>query len=124
MTVGASGTVLAAIGAEIWVAFSTAIAGGMAGYLATLQVDNTIVVYNQNATRLSDLRREWRAGQGSDPDERVGFERLVIGTELALTSELSGWVQQMNNAIEANEAGLAAQQAQSEARDRERGGGA
>ncbi len=64
-----------------------------------LQVDNTIVTDNQAAARLAGLQRGWRAMSGAQRDD-AALERLVTDCESALAAELSGWVQQMNDAIQ------------------------
>ena len=93
---GGAGTLLAAAGAEIWIGLTTALSGGALSYLAMLQVENTIVVYNQSASRLAALRRTWNELSESERD----FDKLVADAESVLASELGGWVQQMNAALE------------------------
>jgi hypothetical protein len=113
LAVGGGGTVLAAAGAEVWIALTTAVSAGAVSYLSTLQVDTTIVAYNQSAVQLAGIRRDWLATR-----DEAAFEQMVTRAEQALSSELSGWVQQMNNAIEANEASLAAEHGSADGRDR------
>jgi SLOG in TRPM, prokaryote/SMODS and SLOG-associating 2TM effector domain 1/Protein of unknown function (DUF4231) len=95
---GGAGTLLAAAGFDIWVGLTGGIAAASLAYLGYLQVDNTIVTFNQAATRLDGLRRRWLA---RDPAERdaAALGELVAGTEDVLTTELAGWVQQMNDAM-------------------------
>jgi hypothetical protein len=114
LTIGGAGTIVAAAGAEVWIALTTAVSAGLISYLSTLQVDNTIVQYNQSAAQLASIRRDWLA---IEAETAAAFEEVVTRAERALTSELSGWVQQMNTAIEANEASLAAQHAREDASD-------
>lgn len=98
-TAGAgAGALIAAAGAEIWVGLSTAISVAATAYLANLQLDNTIIAYNQSANKLNGLVREWSAPTANVPD-RAAFEDLVAHSEAVLTTELSGWVQQMNDAL-------------------------
>jgi SLOG in TRPM, prokaryote/SMODS and SLOG-associating 2TM effector domain 1/Protein of unknown function (DUF4231) len=96
LTVGAAGTLLAAAGLEVWIGLTTAIAAAAVAYLATLQVEPTLVAYNQAAGRLESLQRLWSAHPAASRD----FDRLVSEAEGVLATELSGWVQQMNQAIE------------------------
>jgi hypothetical protein len=96
LTIGAVGTLLAAAGLETWIGLTTAIAAAAVAYLGSLQVEPTLVAYNQAAGRLESLQRLW----GAQPAERRDFERLVGEAEGVLATELSGWVQQMNQAIE------------------------
>ena len=95
---GGVGAILAAAGFEIWIGLTTAIGGAAVAYLAYLQVDATIVAYNQSATRLASLQREWSARRETDHDP-ARFEDLVRRGEDVLTTELGGWVQQMNEAL-------------------------
>jgi hypothetical protein len=96
---GGAGAIVAAAGAEIWIGLTTAISGAALSYLAHLQVDNTVVAYNQSASKLARLQREWTA---LTPQEQDGaaLETLVTGGEAVLSTELGGWVQQMNEAID------------------------
>jgi hypothetical protein len=96
---GGAGAILAAAGAEVWIGLTTAVSGAALSYLGHLQIDNSIVVYNQSAGQLAALQRGWNALR---PSERsaAAFETLVTGAESAVTTELGGWVQQMNTALE------------------------
>lgn len=95
---GGAGSLLAAMGFDVWVGLTGGIAAAALAYLGYLQTDNTIVTYNLAATRLAALNRHWLA---LGPDERDGtaFLSLVEGTETVLTTELAGWVQQMKDAM-------------------------
>jgi hypothetical protein len=94
----AGGALVAAAGAEIWVALTTAIAAAPPAYLAYLQVDSTIIAYNQAAARLEILARDWHA-RDCAPHTHEAFDSLVCDVETVLTSELGGWMEQMVNAI-------------------------
>lgn len=95
---GGAGSLLAAMGFDVWVGLTGGIAAAALAYLGYLQTDNTIVTYNQAATRLAGLNRQWLA---FSPDERdaSAFAGLVQAAEHVLTHELAGWVQQMNDAM-------------------------
>ena len=95
---GGVGAILAAAGLEIWIGLTTAIGGAGIAYLAYLQVDATIIAYNQSATRLAALKREWTADDQADADP-ARFEDLVTRGEAVLTTELGGWVQHMTEAL-------------------------
>jgi hypothetical protein len=95
LAAGGAGALLAAAGAEIWIGLTTVLSGAALAHLGYLQVDNTIVAFNQAATQLAALEREFRAANGAAPD----FETLVTRGETVLTTELSGWVQQMTDAL-------------------------
>jgi hypothetical protein len=103
---GGAGAILAAAGVEVWIGLTTAISGAALAYLAHLQVDNTIVAYNQSAGKLARLQREWTA-LGPEKQDAAAKETLVTGGEAVLGTELGGWVQQMTQALD----NLQAQQA-------------
>jgi SLOG in TRPM, prokaryote/SMODS and SLOG-associating 2TM effector domain 1/Protein of unknown function (DUF4231) len=115
---GGVGAIVAAAGLEIWIALTTAISAAALSYLAALQVENTIVAYNQSAGRLASLERQWTARGGAALEPAV-FDRLVDQSEAVLATELGGWVQQMTEALEQ----LQAQQAEA-ARQVQRDAGA
>ncbi|MGH3012446.1 MAG: DUF4231 domain-containing protein [Gaiellaceae bacterium] len=96
LVAGATGTILAAAGFEVWIGLTTAIAANIVAYLGYLQVEPTLVAYNQAAGRLEGLRRTWEA----KPKGKRDYDKLVDDCESVLSTELSGWVQQMNQAIE------------------------
>ncbi len=95
---GAVGAIVAAAGEEIWIGLTTAIGGAAIARLGYLQADATIVAYNQAATRLAALQREWPT-QGPTEEDSARFEELVTRGEAVLSTELGGWVQQMNEAL-------------------------
>lgn len=99
ITVGAAGTLLAAAGQDIWVGLTGGIAAASLAYLGYLQVDNTIVTFNQSAAKLADLELRWQALSPAQRDEPAAFDDLVTSAEDVLATELTGWVQQMNDAM-------------------------
>jgi SLOG in TRPM, prokaryote/SMODS and SLOG-associating 2TM effector domain 1/Protein of unknown function (DUF4231) len=103
VTAGGAGAILAAAGLEIWIGLTTALSVAALAHLGYLQIDNTIVAYNQSAARLAGLEREFRARQ-TGPLSPEAFHDLVTRGETVLTTELGGWVQQMNDAIHALQA--------------------
>jgi hypothetical protein len=96
---GGAGAVLAAAGLEVWIGLTTAIASAAIAYLGYLQVESTLVAYNQSAGKLEALRRGWKARPPARRD-RKALEALVADAEAVLATELGGWVQQMNEALE------------------------
>jgi hypothetical protein len=96
---GAAGAILAAAKLEVWIGLTAGASAAALAYLGYLQVDNTIVTYNQTASRLAALEREWRAMPPEEQNE-TAFKHLVSSCEAALATELSGWVQQMNDTME------------------------
>jgi SLOG in TRPM, prokaryote/SMODS and SLOG-associating 2TM effector domain 1/Protein of unknown function (DUF4231) len=95
---GASGAILAAAGLYVWIGLTSAAAAALLAYLNSLQVDNTIVTYNQSATKLAGIERSWQA-LGTDQLAPGAFEKLVNRSESVLTGELTGWVQQMSDTM-------------------------
>lgn len=63
------------------------------------QVDNTIVTYNQSAAKLAELEVHWQALRRPTQCDLAAFEKLVTSAEDVLATELTGWVQQMNDAM-------------------------
>jgi SLOG in TRPM, prokaryote/SMODS and SLOG-associating 2TM effector domain 1/SMODS and SLOG-associating 2TM effector domain 3 len=96
---GAAGAILAAARLEVWIGLTGGASAAALAYLGYLQVDNTIVTYNQTASRLAALQRGWRALRPAQQNG-AAFKRLVTSCEAALATELSGWVQQMNDALQ------------------------
>jgi hypothetical protein len=99
ITAGGAGTLLAAAGQDIWVGLTGGIAAASLAYLGYLQVDNTIVTFNQSAAKLADLELRWQALSPAKRDEPAAFDDLVTSAEDVLATELTGWVQQMNDAM-------------------------
>jgi len=95
----AAGAILAAAGLEAWIGLTSGAAAALLAYLGYLQVDNTIVTYNQAATKLAGIERDWLARSPSDRNA-AAFKDLVSRGELVLTSELTGWVQQMGDTMQ------------------------
>jgi SLOG in TRPM, prokaryote/SMODS and SLOG-associating 2TM effector domain 1/Protein of unknown function (DUF4231) len=95
---GGAGAILAAADFEVWIGLTSAISASALAYMAYLQVDNTIVTYNQAAARLIALQRAWLA-RGAGQRDPQAFVALVTNAETVLTTELGGWVQQMNEAL-------------------------
>jgi SLOG in TRPM, prokaryote/SMODS and SLOG-associating 2TM effector domain 1/Protein of unknown function (DUF4231) len=96
---GAAGAILAAANKEIWIGLTSGASAAALAYLSTLQVDNSIVTYNQTASKLEALQRGWRLRGSADPASEA-FESLVDKCEAALATELTGWVQQMKDPLE------------------------
>lgn len=96
---GAAGAILAAAGLEIWIGLTSGVSAAALAYLGYLQIDNTVVTYNQAAAKLGSLEREWHA---RSPAQRnaAALKDLVTSSEAILTTELAGWVQQMSDTLE------------------------
>lgn len=93
-----AGALVAAAGGQIWVAVTSVVAAAPLAYLAHLQVEKTIVTYNQSVAQLSDVLRRWHA-RATHPPARRAFARLVDATEAILTAEHGTWVEEMTEAM-------------------------
>jgi hypothetical protein len=98
--IGGLGTFLAAINRQVWIALTTALASALATYLSYQQTENSLMKYNQASTDLDSIRRWWTALPAEDQGNQDNVDALVEHTEKVLQSELDGWVQQMQNALE------------------------
>lgn len=96
---GGVGTLVAAAGFELWVGLTTAIAGAVAAHLGYLQVEGTLVAYNQAIAKLEDV--ETRALVHLKAGTIDGaFDDLVERAEAAIHSEHGSWALQMNESLE------------------------
>ncbi len=96
---GGLGTLLAAAEFELWVALTTSIVGTFTAYLEYQQVENTLIKYNQAAADLANIEAWWTALTAEEKADQKNIDQLVGHTEKVLESELTGWVQQMENAL-------------------------
>ncbi len=99
LAMGGAGTVLAASDVELAVAFTTAVAAGAASYVASLQHERDVVVFNQSASELDAVQVEWLAA-GASRNERTAVDRLVDRTEEILTDEVGEWARRMARAMD------------------------
>jgi hypothetical protein len=98
--VGAAGTLLAAIGFDVWVALATAGVTALTTKLQTDQIENSLTQYNQALTGLRNIDVWWTALSSWEKRRRNNIDVLVDQTEKALESELAGWVQQMQSGLD------------------------
>jgi hypothetical protein len=96
---GGLGTLLAAAGLELWVALTTSLVGTFTTFLEYQQVENTLMKYNQAATDLANIETWWTSLTAEEKGDQKNIDQLVGLTEKILESELTGWVQQMENAL-------------------------
>ena len=99
--IGGVGTLLAAVGFELWVALSTSLAAAFATYLEYRQTENTLIIYNQVATDLDNILSWWLGLSAAEQANPTNQSLLVEQTEEALADELKGWVKQMTDALAA-----------------------
>lgn len=96
---GALGTLLAAIGFELWIAVTTAVIGAVTTYLEYTQVENTLLHYNQAATDLETIRRWWISLPADAKLKQANVNKLVDQAEGIMQSESTGWLQEMQDAM-------------------------
>ncbi len=99
LVAGGVGTLLAAVHAELWVALTTALATALTTSLASRQLEETLVRYNQSAADLGNVRDWWTKLSPAAKRNPKNIDQLVEVTEKVLETELSGWVQRMENAL-------------------------
>ncbi|HEV2716986.1 MAG TPA: DUF4231 domain-containing protein [Terriglobales bacterium] len=99
LVAGGVGTLLAAVGAQLWVALTTALATALTAWLASRQPDETLVRYNQSAADLANVRDWWTKLSPAAKRNPKNIDQLVEVTEKVLETELSGWVQRMEDAL-------------------------
>jgi SLOG in TRPM, prokaryote/SMODS and SLOG-associating 2TM effector domain 1/Protein of unknown function (DUF4231) len=97
--IGGLGTLLAAIGFDLWVALTTAIAAALGTYLSYRGVDSTLTNYNQTAIDLENIKAWWTALRPDEQADQANVDALVQHTEQVLATELSGWTQRMQDAL-------------------------
>ncbi|WP_204153958.1 DUF4231 domain-containing protein [Leptolyngbya sp. CCY15150] len=96
---GGVGTLLAAVGFEVWVAVSSSFAAAFAGFLEFKRVEPNLISCNTAASDLYDLRAWWRALPETARQQQANIEALVNGTEQIIQGENSSWVQEMRDAL-------------------------
>ena len=99
LVAGGAGTLLAAVGAELWVALTTALATALTASLTSRQLEETLVRYNQSAADLANIRDWWTKLSPAAKRNPKNIDQLVEFTEKVLEAELTGWVQRMENAL-------------------------
>jgi hypothetical protein len=97
--VGGLGTLLAAIGFDLWVTLTTAIATALATYLSYRGVDSTLTNYNQTAIDLENIKGWWTALRPDEQGDPANVDALVQHTEEVLATEISGWTQRMQDTL-------------------------
>jgi len=112
---GALGTLLAAIGFELWIAVTTAVVGAVTTYLEYNQVENTLLHYNQAASDLETIRRWWVSLPADAKLKQANVDKLVDQAEGIMQTESTGWLQEMQDAM----ADLRRHQERADAKDAE-----
>jgi hypothetical protein len=97
--IGGLGTLLAAIGFDLWVTLTTAIATALGTYLSYRGVDSTLTNYNQTEIDLENIKGWWTALRPDEQGDASNVDALVQHTEQVLATELNGWTQRMQDAL-------------------------
>ena len=97
--IGGAGTFLAAMGAELWIALTTAIVTAITAYLGHQQMEETLMSYNQAEADLENILTWWTALSAAEKAEPSNISKLVAETEKVLEGELAGWVRKMQEAV-------------------------
>jgi len=100
MLAGAAGTFVAAMGGDVWVAVTTAMATAFTAKLEIDQVENSIVQYNIALTNLRNIESWWKALSPWEKTRRRNIDLLVDQTETTLERETAGWIQQMQSELD------------------------
>jgi type II secretory pathway pseudopilin PulG len=98
---GGVGTLLAARGLELWIAFTTGLVAAIGTYLGYQQVEERLKKYNQAAINLTNIRNWWSALPSSEQAKQDKIDKLILETETALGSEFQEWVQKMQKTMSA-----------------------
>ncbi len=96
---GGIGTFLAAVNLSLWVPLTTAVATAIATYLLSEQQQETIIKYNQAKNDVKNIELKWAQLPMSEKEKPENIELLVTATEEVLARELTGWIQQMEDAL-------------------------
>ncbi|WP_257461481.1 DUF4231 domain-containing protein [Archangium lipolyticum] len=94
-----TGTVLAAMGAELWVALTTSLVTSVTAWLGYQQAESRLMKYHQSTTDLDNIKAWWSALSLEEQGRRRNFENLIDSTEFVLQAELTGWVQEMRDTL-------------------------
>lgn len=96
---GGLGALLAALGQDLWVALTVTVTGILGSYIGMHNIEDTLVVYNQAATDLQNVRDWWTALPAEERAAAENVDKLVSYSEKILEGELAGWVQHMQDAL-------------------------
>jgi hypothetical protein len=98
---GGIGTLLAAIGMEVWIALTSVLVASFGTYLEYQQIEKTLIKYNRAALELNNVKTWWIALPAAEQEKQINIDNLVMRTEQILNSEFSDWMQEMQNALSA-----------------------
>ncbi len=96
---GGAGTLLAALGQEIWVPVSVGLATALVSYLELRNVEVNLAGFNRAALELENVATRWSGLTEDAKADPASFANLVDRTETILGSENASWVQEMQKAM-------------------------
>jgi len=98
---GGLGTLLAAMGLELWIALTNSLVAALGTYLEYQQIETTLLKYNKAAADLANVRSWWIALSAAEQENQNNIDMLVGQTERTLHTEFSGWMQEMQETLTA-----------------------
>ena len=96
---GATGTFLAAIRLDVWVALPTALITALTSKLQGEQVEHLLMQYNKARVELRNIEVWWTALSRWEKDRPQNIDLLVDQTEKVLEAESAFWSQQMQTPL-------------------------
>ncbi|MDM8547474.1 SLATT domain-containing protein [Candidatus Venteria ishoeyi] len=96
---GGIGTLLAAVGLELWIALTSSLVAALGTYLSYQQIETTLLKYNKAASELDNIRSWWTALPSAEQEKQANINLMVGQSERTLHSEFSGWVQEMQDTL-------------------------
>ena len=95
---GGAGTLLAALGQELWVPVSVAVATALFSYLELRSVEANLASYNRAALGLDNVVTWWSGLSDEDKADPTSFAAVVDRTETLLGAENASWMVEMQHA--------------------------
>ncbi|OUD12525.1 DUF4231 domain-containing protein [Thioflexithrix psekupsensis] len=99
LSIGAIGTLLAALSMELWIALTTALIAAITSYMEQHQMETSLRKYNQAAADLIGLRHWWMALSAREQADQMNIDNLVLECERVLQAEFSGWMEEMKDTL-------------------------
>ncbi|MCP4654582.1 MAG: DUF4231 domain-containing protein [bacterium] len=99
VALGGVGTLLAAVGLEIWIPISVSVAAALTGLLELRRIESSLSAFTRAALELENIATCWG---GTPPQTKAGFalrEKLVDRTEAVIRNENAGWIEEMQEAL-------------------------
>jgi hypothetical protein len=98
--IGGAGTLLAALGLEVWIALTTSMVTALTTYMEYQQLEKDLTKKNQAASDLFNLRTWWISLSPLEQSKQHNIDILVGNTERILQSEFTNWMQEMQDALD------------------------